>query len=158
MREVRSRMCIFYHLYMLIYNGLIFFLNIQKNILNLLNLIIIPNPNNLSLTVISESNDKNLGFDSQTKLKQSTKRKKIKKKIQTIDYWQQSNHGIFTRDAAIQPWYLYTRRTMWKRFTYLSRRCMTSLTTRRPHTSLMIQTSPIRWGIWTRANSFSNKK
>jgi len=65
---------------MLIYNGLIFFLNIQKNILNLLNLIIIPNPNNLSLTVISESNDKNLGFDSQTKLKQSTKRKKIKKK------------------------------------------------------------------------------
>jgi hypothetical protein len=71
---------------MLIYNGLIFFLNIQKNILNLLNLIIIPNPNNLSLTVISESNDKNLGFDSQTKLKQSTKRKKIKKKIQTIDY------------------------------------------------------------------------
>ena len=146
MREVRSRMCIFYHLYMLIYNGLIFFLNIQKNILNLLNLIIIPNPNNLSLTVISESNDKNLGFDSQTKLKQSTKRKKIKKN---------TNNRLLT---AIQPWYLYTRRTMWKRFTYLSRRCMTSLTTRRPHTSLMIQTSPIRWGIWTRANSFSNKK
>ena len=69
---------------MLIYNGLIFFLNIQKNILNLLNLIIIPNPNNLSLTVISESNDKNLGFDSQTKLKQSTKRKKKKKYKQLI--------------------------------------------------------------------------
>lgn len=145
MREVRSRMCIFYHLYMLIYNGLIFFLNIQKNILNLLNLIIIPNPNNLSLMVISKSNDKNLGFDSQTKLKQSTKRKKKKN----------TNNWLLT---AIQPWYLYTRRTMWKRFAYLSRRCMTSLATRRPHTSLMMQALPIRWGMWTCANSFSNKK